>query len=307
MFSRKLPISWVAIAMLAACSSESAKLGSYIATDDDTAFMVQIASIEDGRVNGSVSMVTADENGKTTAVTRPMSGTIEGKALNLSVENGTGLSLVTGTVQGENLRLTFFADGHSSQLILAKSDAEKFEQLANAKRHRAAEKQQGIETAAAMKDRVEQRSKTQKSIDQLADTVFEKTREAQEKSAKIDNVIAGYRTASDRVTKMHLAKRREDNGSPESEYRVTQIEGDLESISNDLEQSHDQVQDDMQSLSGFMTDTTRKSSQFLAECMVDQLLNCSRLSVGMQTLQVQYQNFQRNYARENAAFKSRLT
>lgn len=89
---RKLVISLVAIAMLAGCSRGSAKLGSYIASDDDTAFMVQIASIEDGRVSGSVSVVTSDDNGKTTAVTRPMSGTIEGDALNLSVENGTGLS-----------------------------------------------------------------------------------------------------------------------------------------------------------------------------------------------------------------------
>lgn len=304
---RKLPISWVAIAMLAACSGESAKLGSYITSDDDTAFMVQIASIEDGRVNGSVSMVTADENGKTTAVTRPLTGTIEGKALNLSVENGTGLSLVTGMVQGDNLRLTFFADGNSTQMNLAKSDAGKFEQLANAKRHRAAEKQQGIETAAAMKNRVEQRSKTQKSIDQLADTVFDKTREVQEKSRKIEDVLTGYRAAYDRVSRMQLAKRRQDNGSPEAEYRVTQIDNELDSISNDLEGSHDQVQYEMQSLSDFMSDTTAKSSQILAECVVDQLLNCSRLSVGMQTLRVQYQKYQGNYARENAAFKSRRT
>ncbi|RJF85542.1 hypothetical protein D3876_16585 [Sphingomonas cavernae] len=280
-------------------------MGSYIASDDDAAFMVQITTIDDGRVNGSVSVVTSDENGKTKAVTRPMSGTIEGNALNLSVENGTGLSLVTGAVEGDNLRLTFFANGNSTQLNFAKRDAGKFEELANAKRHRAAEKQQEIETAAAVQDRVEQRAKIQKSIDRLADAVFTKAQEVQEKSRKMDVVIAGYRTAHDRAGRMQTAKRDMNLGSPESQYRVSQIDYQLDSLSNDVKGMHDQVRNYMQSLNGFMADAASQSPQLFAECQADELLNCSRLSAGLQTLRTRHQQFQAEYQRENAAFSSK--
>lgn len=301
----KWAVSWIAMAMLAGCSAGSGRLGSYIASDDDAALMVQITSNEDGRVSGSVSVVMADANGKTTAATRPMSGTIEGDAVNLSVENGTGLSLVTGAFDGENMRLTFFGNGNSSQLNFTKSDAGKFEELANARRHRAAEKQQEIETAAAMKDRMEQRAKRQKSIDWLANDIFRKAQEIQDKSKKVDVVIAEYRVAYERAAKMQTAKRSINNGSADAAYRVSQIDYELNSLSGDVEGMHTQVSDYKRSLDDFMADTVSKSPQLLAECQADELLNCSRLSAGLQLLQTRYQQFQQGYERENATFKGK--
>jgi hypothetical protein len=302
---KKLLISLATVTMLVACSSTSGKLGSYIASDDDAAFMVQITSMENGQVKGSMSVVMADESGKTTAATRPMSGTIEGNALNLSVENGTGLSLATGTIEDDSLRLTFFAKGNSSQLKFAKSDASKFDELANATRHRAAEKGQEIESAAATKGRIEQRAKIQKSIDRLADAVFSKTQEVQEKVRKIDVVIAGYGSAHNRAEKMQGAKATIGSASPDAEYRASQIDYQLGSISNDMENMHNQVQNYMQSLNSFMADAASQSPQFLAECQADELLNCSRLSAGLQSLQTRYQQFRAGHDRENAAFKGK--
>lgn len=295
----------MAAGLLAGCSGQSAKIGSYVASDDDTAFMVQIASIKDGQVSGTVSVVTADNQGKTLAATRPMTGSIEGNALNLSVENGTGLSLVTGAVEGDALRLTFFANGNSSQLTFAKSDAGKFEQLASAKRHRAAEKQQEIETVAAVKDRVEQRGKIQRSIDQMADATFAKAGEVGEKSKKLEVVIAGYRVAHDRAGQMQTAKGRLNTETSDGAYRLSQIEYQMDSLSNDAGGTHSQVQSYMQSLNGYVANTTAQSSQLLAECQENQLLTCSRLSAGLQSLNAQYQQFQRGFEREQFAFRGR--
>lgn len=296
---------WVAIVILAGCSSGADKLGSYIISDDDSVLLVQITSNEEGKISGSMSAVTADANGKTTAVTKSLSGTIEGDAVNLSVENGKGLSLVTGTFDGENMRLTFFGDGNSSQMNFIKSDAGKFEELANARRHRAAEKQREIEVAAAMKDRMEQRAKRQQSIDWLTNDIFKKAQEIQDKSKKTDVVIAGYRVVYERVAKMQAAKKSINNGSSDAVYRVSQIDYELNSISNDVEGMHNQVNNYKRSLDELMTDTTSQSPQFLSECQADELLDCARLSTGLQLIQTRYQQFQEAYERENAAFKSR--
>ncbi len=82
---RMLAASFLAASMLGGCAIASHAEGTYIASDADTAFMVQISSVADGKVTGTASVVTSDSAGKTTAGTRRMTGTIEGNALNLSV------------------------------------------------------------------------------------------------------------------------------------------------------------------------------------------------------------------------------
>ena len=86
--------------LLAACSAQPRAGGTYIASDADGALMVQFTSVHDGQVNGTISLVGAADDGKNVAGTRPFSGTIEGKALNLSIESGTGVGLGTGTFDG---------------------------------------------------------------------------------------------------------------------------------------------------------------------------------------------------------------
>ncbi len=292
----------LAAGLLAGCSNQPDGAGSYVASDADSAMMVQITSIEDGRVSGTMSVVIADENGKTSAVTRPLSGTLEGNALNLSVENGTGLSLVTGMMEGEKLRLTFFGSGDSSQIIFAKSNAAEFDKLVGATRHRSAEKKQEIETATAQKERMEQRSKTQKTIEDLADKLFAKAQELQEKSKKIDIVIASYRSARDRLGKMQTAKRGIDTNADDGSYRIAEIDYDISGLSSDMESTHRDVQSYAQSLDGFMTETASQSPWLIAECEADNLLDCSRLSASANLLKTRNQEFQIAYSRETAAF-----
>ena len=236
---------------------------------------LQITSIEKGRVNGLVSLVMAGQNGKTTAVTRPLSGTIEGNALNLSIENGTGLSLVTGTIDGENLRLTFFGDGNSKQVNFSKSDATKFAELANDKRQRAAENRQDIENAAAMKYRIEKRTITHKSIDQLSDSINEKSQEVHERSRRISVIIARYRIAGESSQNLRNARQRTNTVSPEGDYRTSEIDYQLDGNSRDVASTHDRVKNYTQSLNDFMAGVAPKPSMHLGKCQTDTLLNCS--------------------------------
>jgi len=298
-------VTVLAAGLLAGCSNQPDAMGSYVASDADGAMMVQFTSVHDGQVGGTISLVAANDDGKSLAGARPFSGTIEGKALNLSVENGTGVSMATGTLDGDTLRLTLFGNGNSTQFVLAKSDAEKFNELVNANRIRAAEKRQETESAAALNDHMDRRSKTQRSIDQLADSVFAKAGEVTEKSRRIDVVIAGYQAARDRTGRMQRAKSNIDTDSSEGSYRISQIDYQIDGLASDMENTHSEVQTYMRSLGGFVNDATSKSSQFLAECRADRLLNCSRLSESIQSLQTRYQQFRRDYARENNAFNGR--
>lgn len=296
-------VTLIVAGLLAGCSSQSNPVGTYIASDTDGAMMVQFTSVRDGQVSGIVSLVAANEDGKNLAGTRSFSGTVEGKVLNLSIENGTGVTMATGTLEGDTLRLTLFGNGDSTNFVLAKNGAEKFNELANASRVRAAEKRQETESAAALSDWMEQRSKTQRSIDQLADSVFAKAGEVAEKSRKIDVVIAGYEAAKDRTGRMQSAMRNIDAASPEGSYRISQIEYQIDGLASGVKNTHSEVQSYMRSLSGFVNDGTLKSSQFQAECQADRLLDCSRLSASMQSLQARYQQFRRDFERENAAFR----
>lgn len=292
--------------LLAACSSHPDAMGTYVTSaKDDLAMMVQVTSDHDGQISGTVSVVTADGEGKNIAGTRSFNGTVEGKALNLQIENGTGVTLATGKLDGNNLRLTVFGNGESSQIMLTKGDAEKFDELANASRVRAAETKQEIASDAAFKDQIEQRSKTQRSIDQLADAMLAKAGEVLEKSRKMEVVISGYRAANERTAKMQNAKRSFDPNSDAGSYRISQIDYSIDGISNEMDVIHSSVQSYMQSLNQFMADATVKSSQLQAECQADRLLNCTRLLGGAEALQSRYQQFRDGYARENAAFGKR--
>ncbi len=226
-----------------------------------------------------------------------------GSVTSPSVENGTGLSLVTGTIDGDTLHLTFFGNGSSTRLDFAKADASKFPELVEATRRHAAEKKQEVQAIAADKVQVEQRTKTQRQIDQLADAAFAKGQELGEKTGRLAGVIASNRVAHERAGKMQLAKRRLNTGIPDADYQVSQIDYQLGSLFGDAERMHNSVQTYMQSANGFMADAASQSSRFLAECQADRLLNCSRLSGSLQSLRVNYQQFQAGYEQENAAFK----
>lgn len=292
----------VSAAVLSACSAQPAGVGSYIASDPDYAMMIQITSNDAGRVNGSLSVVASDENGKTHAVARPFSGTLEKDALNLSIENGQGVSLATGILDGKNLKLTFFNNGGSNQIAFVKKDASEFDKLVGNTRVRSAEKQQEIETAAAQRDRMAQRSKTQKSIDEFTDRVLAKASELRDKTKKLDVVIAGYQAAGSRIGKMQAAKRNLNANSDEGAYRASSIEYDIDGISSDVTAMHGDVKSYAKELSGFIGETTSQSSSLFAECNADPLLNCSRLGEAMALMMTRNREFLGGLTRENAAF-----
>lgn len=295
-------VTAITAALSAACSADPAGVGSYVASRPDGVMMVQITSINEGRVSGTLSIVSADAKGKTSAVTRSLSGTLEGEALNLTIDQASGSSLVTGALDDDALRLTFFGTGNSSEVVFAKSDAAKFNALVAKTRQQAATTKQGLEADAAQQDRIARRTKIQAAIDADADQLFAKGQELSEKIRRLDVIVAQHGASKGRIAKLQAAQRAEDSSTSDGNYRASQITYEMSRVQDDMEALHRNVESYAQSIRDFADDAASLFGERLAECEADKLLDCSRLKSGFKLFHTRYASFGTAHMREQAAF-----
>ena len=177
--------------------------------------------------------------------------------------------------------------------------------MANATRHRSAEKQQEIEAAAAMKIRVAEREKIQRTIDQFSASILEKSQEIERAFGRIDIVISSHRRDYDKIGKMRNTKRQINSGSPDDTYRISEIEYEIGSITNDMNMKHNDVINYMDTLDRFTADASSQKLRILSECQADALLNCARMSAGLETLRAGYEQFRNSYRQESLAFQGK--
>ena len=295
-------VTAITVALLAACSVDPAGVGSYVASGPDGVMMVQITAIDAGRVSGTLSMVSTDDKGKTSAITRPLSGTLEGEALNLTIDQASGASLVTGTLDADAMRLTFFGTGNSSEVVFAKSDAAKFNALVAKTRQQAATTKQGLEADAAQQDRITRRTKTQAAIDGDADQLFAKGQELSEKIRRLEVIVAQHGASKGRIAKLQAAQRAEDSSTSDGNYRASQITYEITRVQDDMEALHRSVEAYAQSIRDFADDAASLMGKRLAECEADKLLDCSRLRSGFKLFHTRYASFGAAHTREQAAF-----
>jgi hypothetical protein len=288
---------------LAACSNQSSAIGSYIASDPSAAVMVQITSLEGHNIGGYFSLVSAEEGGKVEAGRRPFSGTIEDGALNLSVENGTGVSLVTGHLDGGNLQLTFFNNGASTKLTFEKSDAAKFDQTATRVREAAAGDLQQMQAVAAAQQNISHRSDQQKSIDRLTSLLEATTTSLAENTRKIPLAIAAYHTAGAKTQTLQQARAGLSAASYDSEYKSSQIEYAIDGMKNQVEQAHANLSQMAETLSRVRQSKHDEADTMFSQCQADSLLNCNGLRVSLSKFDAATAEFQGNFAREQAAFQ----
>jgi hypothetical protein len=115
------------------CSGSSSPAGTYIAHGPTFGIMLQIEKGADNRINGTISSAEVNSNGEVSAASKPVNGTVEGKAINFSIINPAGNDPATvpvsGTVTEKGLELTFLAKGRATSLTFDKGKAEDFSSL----------------------------------------------------------------------------------------------------------------------------------------------------------------------------------
>jgi hypothetical protein len=117
-------VSLTTAAILSGCSTGSSLLGRYLDTDySDGVMIVQIDSVENRSVHGTLIIGNMKGNNGVVQWTQvPFTGTVHEKALNLNIENGTGNSVLNGTVVPDGLDLTMLSNGRAVRYIFKRED-----------------------------------------------------------------------------------------------------------------------------------------------------------------------------------------
>ena len=258
---------------LAGCGGKNAK-GSYLGGDDTGQVMLQISTVEGDAIKGTFTAVVPNGKGSVTAFNRPISGTITDKLVNLSVEGGGGLSLLTGTTDGDTLDLTGFIGPNTPALRLKRTDASKFAKRIATLRHEVAETKAVVES-----DR---------------------------RQAMMDDRLVGDQNRLDSFARETMQKA---SGMADGAIAVLQIASDYPKARAGEERQREQVKRDHEQVrfaaSGFEENTAKRkrdAEALLSECMAVPQLNCTGVKSAMGVYEQRGTALRSAYGREQTAF-----
>lgn len=289
---------------LAGCSGESGVRGSYINHDDSSsAFLVQIDDVHDHNVNGTISIVGADAKGDIVSRRTPLSGTVDGKALNLSFENGTGSGMATGVVVPSGLQLTLLGNGQSMRLLFKRADPAEFDKIVSEVRTNAAQARQDAAAASIETEHTKALANVQRVIESTADRLFADALATNEKSQQIENVIVGYPRFTARAAQLRAAAKQVDPRNDVS-GRLDDIRWRLSANRDAVAGAHSDAQAAGREFEGSNTGDVSSANELLGECQADRRLTCTRLSSSLAAYSTSIASLNSAVAREASAFEA---
>ncbi|HZV19107.1 MAG TPA: hypothetical protein VFF84_10505 [Sphingobium sp.] len=126
-----LPLLCLNLGFMSACSSPTNFEKTFVTQGPNYVIMLQLHSPDSRSVFGSVISTEVVEGMRVVAGNKPISGTIEGKAINFTINHPPGNdppnTPVSGIMSGNDLTLTFYAHGNATELTFHRSTAEKYE------------------------------------------------------------------------------------------------------------------------------------------------------------------------------------
>jgi hypothetical protein len=295
----------VASAMLTACSKDSQLVGSYVDSDySDGVLMVQVDAVDHRDVHGTISIASFDDSGAVHSRRVPISGTIEGKALNLSVENGTGTDMLNGTVVTDGLDLTMMGNGGSARYLFKRKDAAEFNRVIASLKTQSAQERQQKQTAVLQNQKAARSVQLQSQIDVHADRLFSDAQVINAKARQLDTAVAYYHRISDRNGQLRTMAARLDSRSDTSNDRLGDINNRLDGNRNLANSTHGNVQDFWRNVEGESDAGLTRASQFMNECQSDQRLSCAELQRAVAAYSSSVTVLGAAAARESAAYNT---
>ncbi|MFL6726015.1 MAG: hypothetical protein ACJ8FS_05825 [Sphingomicrobium sp.] len=288
------------VLVLAGCSGESRLGGSYINHDDNSgAFMVQIDDVHDHDVHGTISYVGTDATGKILSTRTPLSGTIDGKGLNLTIENGMGSGMATGTVVAAGLQLTLLGNGQSLRLLFKRADAADFDKIVSDVRTKAAQARQDTATAAIESEHTKVLASIQRAVEASADRLLTNAQSMNQKSQQVESIITGYPRFTARADQLRAAAkdlRNDDTG------RLDAIRWRMDANRDTVADAHSNSQTAVRDLESSNAGEVNQAKQLLGECQTDRRLTCSRLTSALAAYTTSANNLRAVVSREASAF-----
>ena len=296
----------VTAATLSSCSKTSGLIGSYIDADyGDGVMMVQIDSVDHRDVHGTVSLATFDNSGVVHSSRVPISGTVEGKALNLSVENGAGTTVLNGTIVPVGLDLTGMGNGHSIRFLFKRKDASEFNLALEKLRTQSAQSQQEGQAAAFKAESAARGVQLQSQINGHIDQLLSDAEAITAKTRQLDNAIVYYQRISARNAQLRATAAR--LGSDDATGRTADAESRVDGNRNLAANAHDQMRSFWQNVQGQSEANLRRASDFMAECQSNSRLSCSRLASAVAEYSNSVSELRTAVGRETAAYDSQRT
>ena len=291
-------------ALVSGCVASSSPKGSYIYEDPASGMMIDFDDGGGKTVSGSMTVISADQKGKINAVKRFMSGTIDHGSLNLSVENGSGISLVTGKVISDGLELIFFNDGDTTKLKFAKRPASDFDTIIGNVRKQSAEVKQEKVTADIDAGLIKRRSEMQNSINALSTVLLAASVEIASNARKVNATIAGYSATAKRASELKVARRGLRSTAEEGSYRIDDINYRLTANQDTANSAHSDFQDYVRRIADENSTNDSKANVLVSQCTADTQLSCSELLLAVQKYNDAVAELRTAVAKENGAFEA---
>lgn len=268
---------------VAGCSQQDGAVGSYIGGDASARMMLQIALVKDHQVRGKLIAVTTDRAGKVTAVDKALEGTIDAGAVNLNLETGAGLSLLTGKMTDDGLDLTVFIDDKSQKLAFVRSDPNQFAGLVDGVRKNAAQIKLASAQDAARQMRLRRAAVDQARIDAFATDMATRSDRLADSTLKIGGLIDGYRSTAAQAARLNGQRATLVAGGGEGGYRVDHISWERGRNSDAAATLHDSVTDALKGLDAVVAQHEADAIEMLELCSTESGLDCSRVASIMPT------------------------
>ncbi|HEY1604501.1 MAG TPA: hypothetical protein VGF77_02775 [Allosphingosinicella sp.] len=234
----------IAILLSGACTRTPAPAeSSYIASDDTAAMLLEMKPGEGHEVKGTLSVVGTEAGGKLTSGSRTFSGTIDGKAVNLSLENGTGITLATGVMTGDGLELTFLNNGVSAKMLFKPEPAEQFPKLVDQFRRRSAEQKQAVQQDALLAIQQKALSADQDGINRIAADLNAKAQAVADAATQVRAVAQSYAAMTVQTARLRTAEASAAQRLGPDDYRVGQFTLAREQMGDRAKNNHQAVFD----------------------------------------------------------------
>ena len=291
--------------LMAGCAGSSNPTGTYLTSDEAGGVMIQMKSAKDDTVSGTFTAALLDERGDVQAGARSFSGTVEGNALNLNIENGTGVSLASGFTTSDGLELTILSNGKSQKLILTKGTTAEFPKIVANLRTRAAELKQVTEEQALAVVQHKALNSAQDRINSVANSISIKAQTVANGVAQIERIVASYAVAATRTDRLRAAQSVATRKLGSDDYRVDQISFAREQNADAARSDHESVQDALERLDAAVVRHETDATAVRQLCIANSSLNCTVLDSALNTYRRHAQEFRLAAAKERTAFARR--
>ena len=302
MTSKLVGMLLVGCIALSGCGRDSGVVGSYIGGDSTGRLMLQISSANEHEIKGKLIAVSTDDAGSVTAVDRSLEGTIDGEAVNLNVETGSGLSLLTGKTTDQGLELTAFAGGKSQKLTFKRSDPTEFASLVDSVRRRAAEIKLASAKDAANRDQMRRDSADQDRISAFATAISSKADHLSDTVGRIDNLIAAYRSTSSQAARLGNERAKIVAIGGTDDVRADQISFARERNSDAAQTQHEMVLDGLKSVNEAAARNEAEASAIAVGCQSNSNVDCRGVFSAMALYRSRVAAFRDAAAREQTAY-----